>query len=215
MKHKILIFFIIFAIPAAAQNSAEARAMLEKSEQSFKKSGAITAQFTIDIRESGRAHTQSFDGTITIKGDKFNIESPDHSIWFDGVTQWVYSSETGEVNISEPGEEEIQAINPTIIYRIYKKNCTINYDGEKTIDGTRKVSKITLIPKNKKQDIKKITLHIDHGSLLPVYLHIHFKNNGLENEIYINSYKTNQEIPDTKFIFDTSQYPNAEIIDLR
>jgi outer membrane lipoprotein-sorting protein len=214
MKHRTLLLYLIFALPAVAQDTNTGK-LLEKSEKAFKSAGAMSAYFTINIKESGSPDTQSFDGTILIKGNKFKIDAPDYDILFDGKTQWVYNKIANEVNISEPDATEVQAINPSMIYKIHRNGCNITYNGEKTDAKMRKVIEITLTPKDSRQDISQVTLQINTKDFLPVYFHVKFRNSGLDNEIFINKYDVNQNLNDSLFTFDTSKYTGVEVIDLR
>ncbi|MDR1373286.1 MAG: hypothetical protein LBJ17_09285 [Dysgonamonadaceae bacterium] len=217
MKYDCLVLLIclLTTFPAIAQKDIKAKEMLEKSEIAFNSSGAISAYFTINIRESVSRDIKSFDGTIYIKGNKFKINAPDYDVYFDGTTQWVYNKIHGEVNISDPDTTEIQTLNPSVIYQIYRKGCNYKFVGTKTDVKMRKVSEIILMPKSKKQDVRELTLQVNEKDFLPVYFHLKFKNNDLDNEIFINKYNINQNLSDNIFIFDASQFPDVEIIDLR
>ena len=59
-------------------------------------------------RPTGIRPTASF----VIQGDMFTISSPGLRSWYDGKTQWTYSSQIGEVNIITPTPEEVSQINP-------------------------------------------------------------------------------------------------------
>jgi outer membrane lipoprotein-sorting protein len=209
---------LLTALPCAlaiAQKDAKAKQTLEKSEKAFRDAGAMTAKFTLFLTEKGSNEAVSFDGTLSIKGNKFKIEAPDYIIWFDGQTQWALSRATGEVNITEPSAEEVQTLNPSMIYDLYKKNCDCRFIGEKTDAQMRPVSEIELKPKNKNLEISKIVIQISQRDLLPAFLHVEFAKNNVENNISINKYDLNLTLPDELFVFDPKAYPEADVIDLR
>ncbi|MDR0686577.1 MAG: outer-membrane lipoprotein carrier protein LolA [Dysgonamonadaceae bacterium] len=214
MKYCVLLFFFIFSLPAVGRD-IDTEKLLLKSEKAFRSAGAMSAYFTINIRESGDGNTQSFDGTILIKGNKFRIDAPDYDIWFDGRTQWVYNESTNEVNISEPDAKDVQTMNPLMIYKIYRKGCDLKYAGEKIDHRMRKIIEITLIPKDVGGDIREVVLQINSEDFLPVYFRIHFRNNDFDNEIFVNRYDVNQDFSDLLFAFDISGHPDIEVIDLR
>ena len=122
---------------------------------------------------------------------------------------WSYMFSTREVNLSTPSLSELQNINPYAIINGYKKGFT-----EKT--GTPKNGKqtVTLIPKNKQSDFKKIVLIIDSQLLYPLSVTIYDKNNKV-TQIEISKYKSGLNYPDRTFVFDKKNYPDAELIDLR
>jgi outer membrane lipoprotein-sorting protein len=197
-----------------AQKDAKAKDLLDKSSAAYAKAGDLSAYFTMNIKDVSNKTSESFDGTIDVKATKFHIDMPDNEIWFNGKTQWVLQKGWEEVSISEPTEQEVQAINPGAIFNLYKKGCNYKYVGEKTDIKMRKVQEIELIPQNKKADMKKIILQVNTSDLMPVMIHIYFANK-IENIIYINKFETKRNLPDTAFVFDKKRYPNAEIIDLR
>jgi outer membrane lipoprotein-sorting protein len=147
-----------------------------------------------------------------MKGNKFKIDTPDKDIYFDGKTQWVYQKSYEEVNITQPSGEEIQALNPKLIFAVYKKNSHYKYVGTKTDTKMRKVQEVSIFPQ--KGEITQITMQINNADYFPVSFHIFYKNK-IENIIYINKYQTKQNFSDSQFVFDSKQYPDAEIIDLR
>jgi outer membrane lipoprotein-sorting protein len=204
-----------FSAAVFSQKDAKVKEILDKSSEAFKQSGNVSAYFTMNVRESGSKATESFDGQIYIKGNKIKIDAPGYEIYFDGKTQWVYNKEPNEVNISEPEEDEIQILNPSMIYEIYKKGCNYKYSGAKTDIKMRKVQEVILKPKDKKNDIKEVVLQINDKDYLPVFFHVYFKKNDLENIIHINKYDTKQNFSDDFFVFDATKYPDVEIIDLR
>ena len=213
-KFVFLLVLILFPFLASAQKDAKAKELLDQSEKEFVKSGGIESGFTLNVKDVINKVTEVFDGRILLRDNKFFVETPDYAIFFDGKTQWIYNKSFDEVNVSEPDEKGVQMLNPTSVYAIYKKGCDYKYLGEKTDIKMRKVHEIELITKGKKEDIKKVILQLDKTTLLPLMFHLFF-DNGLENVVYINQYKTGQTIPDAVFSFDKTKYPDVEIIDLR
>lgn len=213
-KVVFLLSLLTVSFSSLAQNDAKAKELLDKSSEIFSQAGAIDAEFTLNIKDVANAVTEVFDGRILLKGKKFFIETPEYAIFFDGKTQWVYNKAFDEVNVSEPSEKEFSALNPASVYEMYKKGSNYKYLGEKTDIKMRKVQEIELTTKNKKEDIRKIRLQLDKKALMPLMFHLYFGNN-VENLVYINNYKVQQDIPDSAFSFDKAKYPNVEIIDLR
>jgi outer membrane lipoprotein-sorting protein len=212
--------FILFAVCIScsffsfAQKDAKAKELLEKSSSLFSLSEGISADFTLNVKDESNQIAQSFEGNIIIKKNKFSIETPERTIYFDGQTQWVYEKTYAEVTVSEPGEQEVQTLNPASVLEMYKKGCNYKYNGEKTDVKMRKVKEITLLPPAKTGDILRIVIQINTVDFMPVFFHIFYKNK-IENRIYIHTYQTNRKYPENRFIFDKKKYPDVEIIDLR
>ncbi|MDR1632681.1 MAG: hypothetical protein LBR97_07365 [Dysgonamonadaceae bacterium] len=214
MKKIITILVLSTALftPAMSQKDAKAKELLDKSSVALEQAGDVSAYFTLNIKDEINKASQAFDGTILMKGNKFKIDTPDQNIYFDGKTQWIYRKSYEEVNVTQPASEEIQALNPKSIFAIYKKNCNYKYVGTKTDIKMRKVQEVNIFPQ--KGEISQITIQINTTDYFPVSFHIFYKNK-IENIIYINKYQTKQNFSDSQFVFDNTQYPDVEIIDLR
>ncbi len=210
----IIIAISMFSLQTFAQKDAKAKEILDLSSQKYAEANPLSASFTLNVKDEKAKATYSFDGSIQMKGNKFYLSTPETDSWFDGKTQWVYLKDSEEVNITEPSKEEVQMVNPSVIFDIYKKGCDYKYNGEKKDIKQRNVYEVTLTPSNKKNDMQKIAVQINKEDYIPVTFTIFYKNN-LQNIIYINSYKTKQTLPDSNFIFDKKKYPDAEIVDLR
>lgn len=212
MKAKLLILFI-FVVSANIANAQDARAILDKASEAYNKAGGVTANFTLDIKDTKAKTTYSYDGKAYMKGNKFKIEIPDAITWFDGKTQWVYVKDTEEVNISNPSGEELQGISPSALFNIYKTGFNLVYKGEKRANA-KNVLEVELTPIKKGRDITKIIVQIDKANNIFSTITAVDKS-GLENILSIKKYQTGIELADTTFSFDKKNYPRAEIVDLR
>jgi len=197
-------------VTSRAQNAAS---ILDKAADAYEKSNGISASFTLNTRSDVQKVSESFEGTINMKGDKFTLVTPDMVTWFDGTTQWSYVERNDEVNVSTPSGEELQFTNPALLLRAYKKGFTPKYIGESTASNGKSAYDIELTPK-KKGDILKVELQIEKFSNFPAKIKVEAKN-GISNTIHISNLKTGVNQPDDFFVFKESDYPDAEVIDLR
>jgi len=218
MKNNVVtvITTIAFLFPqlAFAQKDAKAKEWLDKSSAAFSRTGAMSINFTMNIRDVANKLSESFDGVLNLKGTKFHLNTPGNEIWFNGKTQWLLQKEYDEVHVSEPTEQEMQALNPTFIFNIYKKDCNYKYMGEKTDTKKRKVHEIELLPLAKSSDITRIVVQISAADFMLSKIHI-FHKNKIENIIHINKHQKNTTLTDSHFVFNAKNYPGVEIIDLR
>ena len=211
----VLAATILFLPQAAfAQKDAKAKEWLDKSSAAFSKAGALSLNFTLNIRDVSMNLSESFDGILDLKGTKLHLNTPEAEIWFDGKTQWILHKEYDEVQVSEPSEQEAQALNPAVVFNIYKQGCNYKYLGEKTNEKGRKVQEVEIIPQAKSSEMARIVLQIGAADFLPSKIHI-FYNNKMENMIHIDKYQKNAALSDSYFVFDPKNHPHAEIIDLR
>lgn len=206
-----ILFFCFIATGWATAQKAES--VLNKASAAYENSNGLSALFAANIQYEKQGVSESFEGTIEMKGDKFVLKTPDTYTWYDGKTQWAYVVRTDEVNISNPSGDELQFTNPMILLRTYKKGFNLAYIGESTSDNG-KIADDVLLASKSKNDIEKIEIQIEKNSSLPVRLTVTMKN-GLRSVIRISKMKTDVNQPDAMFVFNPADYPDAEEVDLR
>lgn len=207
-----LLFCLLFG-PRVISRAQNATSILDKAAAAYENSNGISATFALHARSEVQKMSESFEGTIHMKGDKFTLVTPDMITWFDGTTQWTYVERNDEVNVSTPSGEELQFTNPALLLRVYKKGFTPKYIGESTASNGKSAYDIELTPK-KKGDIVKVVLQIEKFSSFPASIKVEAKN-GISNTIQISNLQTGVNQPDDFFVFKESDYPDAEVIDLR
>lgn len=185
--------------------------ILDNTASAFKKAGGIETSFNIKVFSNGTLSGES-TGIIKLKGEKFLLETPDAITWFDGETQWTYLTNSEEVNITNPTEEELQEINPYALLSIYQQGYNATTGKTKTFKG-KSISEVILTAIDRKQNLQTITLYINNN-YQPVYIEAKL-GDGSRNEITVTGYKTGEKYKDSLFAFDEKKYPDAEIIDLR
>ena len=198
----ILLSLVVF-FSASDIYAINANEVLTNASEKYQNDGSISAQFTL----SGVGN--STDGTITISGDKFHLSTPLLSIWYNGRTQWTYSAETNEVNITEPTVEELQQVNPFAIINSFRMqfNATL-------LKSANSMYRIQLTPlKSVNTSISKAIVTLNASTLYPNEIALTIDNNIIT--IKTKNIKAIKNVPHKTFVFDEKKYPNAEIVDLR
>ena len=198
----ILLSLVVF-FSASDIYAINANEVLTNASEKYQKDDSISAQFTL----SGVGN--STDGTITISGDKFHLSTPLLSIWYNGRTQWTYSAETNEVNITEPTVEELQQVNPFAIINSFRMqfNATL-------LKSANSMYRIQLTPlKSVNTSISKAIVTLNASTLYPNEIALTIDNNIIT--IKTKNIKAIKNVPHKTFVFDEKKYPNAEIVDLR
>lgn len=198
------------ALSASAQS---AKSVLDKATDAFSRKGIIKAEFTVKNFIGQKQSGQPLTGTIILNGKKFKLKTQGVTTWFDGTTQWTYVPENEEVNVTEPTEEELQAINPYNFLNFYKKGYNCKFGTTRKFAG-KDIYDVQLVAKDNKTDIKQVVVFIDKKT--NQLLQIKFRQ-GTNNwmSITVNSFVGNQKYPEKTFSFDKEDAPRAEIIDLR
>lgn len=206
-RHLLLCILSLFAaLPLCAQS---AKSLLEKAENAFVTAPGIEAQFTLRYVNQGGGLQK---GNISLKNKKFKLSTEGTTTWFDGKTQWTYVQANDEVNVSEPDESELEAINPYAFISFYKKGYKLK-NGTATQANGHQVYEVDMLAEKKTQDIWQVVLMLDKSTYQPVQIKIRQKNDQWFI-LNITSF-TKKSLADSYFTFQKSDAPNAEIIDLR
>lgn len=198
-KFCLLILLSTLAVGMHAQNAAQARKILDKTAAVVGRKSGASANFTI----SGKYGNTS--GTIAIKGNKFNARTSQAIVWYDGKTQWTYMKKNQEVNISTPTEAQQQSMNPYKFINIYKNGFNL---GMKNVAGGWQIH---LYAQNQKRTIKEMYITINKNYYPQI---IKMRQSNGWTTIKVSNFKA-KNISDATFRFNSKDFPNAEIIDLR
>lgn len=188
------------------------RQILDATAAVFSRKDGVKAQFKADSFVKGELKG-SVSGTMCIQGDKFQMTTPGMITWFNGTTQWSYTKDNEEVNISTPTEEELQNINPSTFVGLYKSGY--DYKMKETTLREKACYEITLSAQKKSMNLKTIILNIDksNNDLMCVRM---FSKNGKDcTRISVHQLQKGMKFTASDFEFTPKDYPQAEIIDLR
>ena len=212
-KYIFSVLIALLSLPVIAQQQSQAKVILDKTAEAFRKAGGVKADFTVKAVTNGLVEGAE-NGTIQLKGEKFVLKTSDIITWFDGKTQWSYVTKNDEVNVSNPTQEELQQINPYTFLYMYQKGFSYKLGTVKTYGG-KAVWEVILIAKDKKQDLERITLYVTKNTYEPLYILLQQRDQQTRNEITVTAYQTGLDYADHVFTFDRKAYPTAEVIDLR
>lgn len=205
MKHSktYLTFLLTILFSTLTSTAQNASAIIEKASNKFASCKSISATFAL----IDNGHSQN--GSITVAGNKFVINTPQLSTWFDGKTQWSYSPQANEVNITTPSADELQQINPFAIISGFRTDFNA-----KTLKSAKGTYKIQLTPKKANQSIKNVELTLNSSTYFPTLIVITAKNN-TKATIKVKTINTGSTLNASTFVFDAKKHPGVEIVDLR
>ena len=213
-KYIFSVLIALLSLPVIAQQQqSQAKAILDKTAEAFRKAGGVKADFTVKAVTNGLVEGAE-NGTIQLKGEKFVLKTSDIITWFDGKTQWSYVTKNDEVNVSNPTQEELQQINPYTFLYMYQKGFSYKLGTVKVYQG-KAVWEVILTANDKKQELESITLYVTKSTYEPVYIQLQQRGQKTRNEITVTAYQTGLDYADHVFTFDRKAYPTAEVIDLR
>ena len=197
---KKICFLITAAMLCVTTYAQTATSVLDKAAATITMKEGVKA----DFKMSGSMGSTS--GTIIIKGKKFHATTPQASVWFDGKTQWTYMKDNDEVNVSNPNESQLQAINPYNFINLYKKG----YKATMNSSGNNHVVHLTASSPDRK--IKELFITIDKKTYQPTQVKL---LQGKKWTVFDITNLKKQATADAEFRFNAKEFPHAEIIDLR
>lgn len=201
MKKILAIAMIaMLAISANAQNTTQAKRILDKAAAIVGRKGGASANFTMKSGKYGSA-----SGTVAIKGNKFHARTSQAMIWFNGKTQWTYLKKSNEVNVSTPTQAQQMSMNPYTFIYVYKTGY--NMAMQNVSNGYR----IHLTALNQKRTIQEMYVTIGKNYLPR---QIRMRQGGTWTTINISDFKAKNQ-SDATFTFRSKDFPSAEVIDLR
>ena len=194
-------FITLMLLLCVGVQAESAKSILDKAAATVSNPNGVQANFQMISKQYG-----STSGSISIKGRKFHASTPQAIVWFDGKTQWTYMKNNDEVNVSNPTEAELQAINPYNFINIYKQGFKLS---SKKVNNSYEVH-LKATDKNRK--IQEMYIIVDQQSYRPT--HVKMYQNGKWSVLLISSLKSTS-LSDGLFQFNAKDFPQAEIIDLR
>ena len=213
MKIKAIIALVslfLFTNIVFAQNKDAENILKELSEKtnSFEN---IKVSFSYKMINKEAGIDESTNGTLLVSGNKYCLNIAGQEIISDGKTLWTYLADSEEVQVNEVMEDE--GFSPNKLLSSYNDDYTSKKDKDIIKEG-KTFYQLKLKPKDKASNFDFVILVIDAEKLqLESFIMHDFDDNVFSYEI--KQFVVNSEIPESSFIFDTSKYPNVEIIDMR
>ncbi|EZH73966.1 membrane protein [Aquimarina atlantica] len=206
MKKAIFLLFVLGITTAQAQSAKDLLDEVSKKVNSYTN---IVINFKYAINNQAEHVAQETRGDVTLQGNKYLLNIMGTKRMYDGKKLHVIVPEDEEINISSQDEDDGTSVTPSKMLTFYEDGYTYKMDIVQNVKG-RKIQYVKLIPIDSKSDLKEILLGIDKQTK-HIYKMIQKQNNGTNVTITVNSFKTNQPLSETLFVFDKSKYENYYI----
>lgn len=215
-----LLLLLLFPTLAVAQYDTKAEETLKQMSDMHKKMNSYKADFTCIVHSEAENIDESFNGGITVKGNKYKLQMADwQEIYNNGSTVWTYikskkssKNSKDEVTITNY-EPETEEINIAQIFHIYKKGFKYLYIEDEKIDN-EVFEVIDLTPLDKEKEYFKIKLSVNKKTKELKKFQI-FEKSGKKTTIIISKLTGNLKLEDSFFNFDKTKYKNVYEVDLR
>ena len=201
------LLFVSVITTIKAQYDPAALSVLDAMSAQYKSTESFKASFAQTLTNESAGIDETLSGQIAVKGDKYVLDVAGQRIFNNGTDVYNYNPEISEVTIStfDPEESEITLSN---VYDLYKNGfkyalTSTESNGDRIID---------LDPESRDKSYFKIRMVInakDELSSFTVY-----ERSGNQYLYTIEAFQP-ASLPDSHFTFDTSKYPNVEVLDFR
>lgn len=203
MKRQIFTLFLLVIGCSLASAAGDAASLLKACAKKITDAPSLNVSFTAS------ADGQTYSGTLVMQGDKFVLRTPGMMTWYDGTTQWTFSSQVGEVNIVTPTPEEVAQINPLAIISSFTGAFTA-----RTVPSKAGSQTVILKAKNPKSDVSSAQVTINDATGYPSKVTVTLSNRQTV-AIVVDKVMTGSRLSLDSFRYNPATLPGVPVVDLR
>ena len=211
MKKSIIVFFSLLVSITAFSQSKKAKAIIEEITEKTQSYKSVEFEFTFTYEDPSNGDDVSESGKLIISGDKYILNIEGQKVICDGKTIWTYIEDAWEVQINSI-EEDDGSITPSKLLTTYNEEYKARLVKEFKKDGVQ-YQKIELKPQEGKKWVKlEVIVNADEMQFSEISI---FDKNGGKIHYKIDTFTPDINITDDDFIFNTEDYPDVEVVDMR
>jgi len=212
MKNLFLAFALLATFSLQAQTSKE---ILDKLSTKAKSWATTSSDFSSELSNPKTGKVTKQNGTVKVKGKKYQLALPDYSVYCDGVTVWTYNKKSNSCSIDNLADVKDGGFDPSEMYTIWNKDFKHEMKNTNaTIEGVA-CYEIALYPLNpKSKSFHTVTLFVDKAKMELVKVNVVTRENA--NVTYkIKNFKANPAINEVDFKFNQAGFPGVKMVDNR
>lgn len=209
----LLSVLAICSVAVFGQNTKNAKEILDKVSQKTKSFSSINLTYSL-VHTTPDGNNDKANGNLLLKGNKYQLSILDNILYCDGKTLWTYMVEEKEVVVSAVDNDDSDMMNPAKVLTMYEKGFKYKFIQER-FESNRASYIIDLFPEDiENSEYSKVRLSIDKDKS-QLWKAEYFAKDGNKYTIILNTFKTNEQIPETSFSFDKAKHPGVKVIDER
>lgn len=211
----------MFSMTGLAQNSVKnlgtsdpaAKKILDGVTAKFKTYNTVKADFMLQIENAAGKIQGTKKGTAWMKGNQYKVALTDQEIFCNAQKIWTYDKNANEVQVSKFDPDGSSFTPQKIFTNFYEKDFLYKLNGEKK-EGKQTLQEIELTPTDKNKAFFKILVFVDKATKNIVSTRL-FEKNGNRYVYKVSSFVPNAKIDNSFFVFNGTQHPGVEVIDLQ
>lgn len=208
----ITVLAVLFTSATLFAQDANAKKLLDEVTAKANSYENIFIDFKYSLINTDQGVNQETRGDVTLKGELYNLNLMGTTQLYDGKKLYTIVPEDEEITISTQDPSDDDAITPSKMLTFFNEGYSYKWDITQNVSG-RKIQYVKLIPMDSNSEINYALLGIDPQTK-HIYKLIMKQKNGTDISITVNTFKTNQTLPEKLFAFDGSKYPDYYINDL-
>ena len=214
MRNRLLTLLLLLTVTISMQaQQTTPNAVLKSIAEKLEKDCCITADLILTDNTSYAVLGNNTKGSVKISKECFVIDVALFRLWFDGTTLWTMNTMNGyeEIYVTSPDKEEAALFNPINIFKQPGLTVTTNADkdGLKSISVTSQQLVIGDINLQLEILYNPTTYRIEKITGMDRF------NQSQNIAIAIKNYERGIELNKETFQCPVSNYPDAEIVDMR
>lgn len=200
--------FLLGTAPTQAQTSPDAQALVDRLEAKYNGGRALQAQFTQTVSQNGQ--TRTLGGTLTLKGNRYRVETDRQTLVTNGETTWIYTPARDQVLVNDYVKSKT-AFSPGQFFDGYQERYRVTGVRTAQRSGT-KHRVLTLKPKQDGAFFQKVTLWMRAADAVVTRLVVKDAN-GSRMTFSLRDVTFGTETTASTFRFEAPQ--DVEVVDLR
>jgi len=212
----LLISTVLLSLALNAQTSAydpEAKKILDAVSLKARNAQPFAVQFSNRLVDKQSEVDETTEGKLIVSGAKYQLKLGTNILFCDGKSIYTYYPEMEEAELRNIDDMD-DAMNPVLVFDMYKTGFKYKLRGEETIAG-KKYHVIDLFPENAgDKPYSRAQLLVNKTSNELYSFSTYFKD-GKQFTLTLKDFKSKIAVNESDFIFDVKKFPNVDITDLR
>lgn len=212
MRISILLFsgVLLLTLNAHGQNDQQAITILDKFSAKALSAPSVSMNFHLVTTDQMQNTNDTLSGSVILSKDKYKLDLPNNTTWFNGESIWSYLTAEKEVTITKADKKDNSFQNrPSLIFSMYKKGYKSRLIEERSDSYI-----IDLYPEEIKSDLLRVRLSIEKPQLNLKSLE-YKKRDGIIITLIVREYNLNVKPDQGFFIFQPEKHKDVEVIDMR
>lgn len=208
MKHYLLVFvaLVLGILPATAQPSLT----LDDVRTTYQSLDGVEATFTQVVGSEFAGDSTRIEGTVTLSGDRYRVETPGQTVVTDGETTWIYSPADSQVVVDDAAADE-GPITPETFLDESAQQYEVTERRTQAVEGTPHVV-LSLASTTSEARFREASLWVRRSDRLVTRLRA-TDLNGATFDLRLRDLQVNPSLSDSTFSFRPPD--DIEVVDLR